>query len=117
MAKTKKTTIKQKKKKLSVSQKQKLEQATLLQQQGRLEKALSQYSDVLSKNNTCDEAHYFSALIYAHTGHLDKALYHLNSALKIEPVQLQYLMAYGDLLLKTGHAEEAISIFTKACKC
>ena len=91
------------------------EQGALLERVGQYEGAIESMQRALELNPKHSNAHNFIGYMYATEGRdLDKAVYHLEQALSIQPRNGYFLDSLGWIYFKKGQSAEALTHLKKA---
>lgn len=91
------------------------EKGALLERMGRYEEAIESMKKALELNPNHSNAHNFIGYMYATRNiELDKALYHLEQALTIQPRNGYFLDSLGWIYYKKGQPEQALAHIKRA---
>ncbi|MDL1966945.1 MAG: tetratricopeptide repeat protein [Deltaproteobacteria bacterium] len=87
-----------------------------LQQQGKLNEAISHYAEALKIDPNYAEAHNNLGYTLTRQKHYKEAIYHYHEALRINPTHTNAYNNLGTALLHQGNEEEAIYYYYEALK-
>jgi Flp pilus assembly protein TadD len=87
-----------------------------LYKQGKLDEAISHFSEALRIKPGYEKAHNNSGVALDDQGKLDEAIYHYHKALRIKPDYAEAHNNLGFALYKQGKLDEAISHFSEALR-
>jgi tetratricopeptide (TPR) repeat protein len=85
-------------------------------EQGRLEEAFAQFSQVLKRNPADAEANYNMGVVLELQGKLDEAAGYYSKVLKIKPSDADAHNNLGDILKRQGKFEDALTHYSEALK-
>ncbi len=92
---------------LARQEKEAIQQGRQLLQQGKLEQAEQQLSQVIKNNPNNAEALYWLAIVYARQGRFDHAENSMRRSVELAPNNFKLLQNYANILLQAGQLDKA----------
>ena len=86
-------------------------QAVSLHEMGRTDLAVKQFELILEIIDNNPEVHNDVGVLYFQDNNIGKALYHLKTAVKMDPDNTDYKMNMADIYMQTGKLDEAIGCY------
>jgi GT2 family glycosyltransferase/acetyltransferase-like isoleucine patch superfamily enzyme/2-polyprenyl-3-methyl-5-hydroxy-6-metoxy-1,4-benzoquinol methylase/Tfp pilus assembly protein PilF len=86
-------------------------QAVLLQEKGETVLSIKQFELILGIDKDNPEVHNDIGVLYFQQENIEKAIYHLQQAVKLDPENIDYKKNIADVYLQVGKAEEAIEYY------
>ncbi len=91
-----------------------LQRGTVLHQAGRLDHAITCYSDAIALNGGLVQAQLNLGVAFKRVNRLDEAIATLKEAIKLKPDLVAGLTILGNILMESGQPEEATAYMEKA---
>ncbi len=86
-------------------------QAVLLQEKGETVLSIKQFETILDIDKDNPEIHNDVGVLYFQQENIEKAIYHLQQAVKLDPENIDYKKNIADVYLQTGRGEEAVEYY------
>jgi GT2 family glycosyltransferase/acetyltransferase-like isoleucine patch superfamily enzyme/2-polyprenyl-3-methyl-5-hydroxy-6-metoxy-1,4-benzoquinol methylase/predicted Zn-dependent protease len=86
-------------------------QAVLLQEKGETVLSIKQFEIILDIDKDNPEIHNDVGVLYFQQENIEKAMYHLQQAVKLDPENIDYKKNIADVYLQMGKIEEAVEYY------
>jgi|GEM_PF-4427883 len=86
-------------------------QAVLLQEKGETVLSIQQFEIILNIDKNNPEIHNDVGVLYFQQENIEKAIYHLQQAVKLDPDNIDYKKNIADVYLQIGKMEEAVEYY------
>lgn len=88
----------------------------ILMELGQLDAAVTALQKSVELNAAFVEAHYFLGIVYERFGEFDSALEEYQTAAMLEPGNAQHVIAAAEMLIESGHLDEALRMLDERKK-